>query len=36
MKISTYHDENLDLSWLKSRPVMMKISTYHDENLDLS
>ena len=28
--------ENLDLSSLKSRPIMTKISTYDDENLDRS
>ena len=36
LKISTCHDKNLDLSWLKSRPITMKISTSHDKNLDLS
>ena len=36
MKISTWHEENLDLLWWKSLPVMRKISTCHDENLPRS
>ena len=31
LKILACHDENLNLIWWKSRPIMMKISTYNDE-----